>query len=76
MTQNNIKEKKDYLPPSMEVVSLREQIPLIAYSGAEFNLNESEKKIFRLIYQGPVSVPFFYLCGHGFNSEENRQALV
>ncbi|SHK46640.1 hypothetical protein SAMN05720487_1023 [Fibrobacter sp. UWT2] len=46
MTQNNIKEKKDYLPPSMEVVSLREQIPLIAFSGGEFNLNESEKKYF------------------------------
>jgi hypothetical protein len=27
-------------------------------------------------FQGPNSVPFFYLCGHGFNSEENRQALV
>jgi hypothetical protein len=46
MTQNVIKEKKVYLPPSMEVVSLREQIPLIAYSNAEFGLNESEKKYF------------------------------
>ncbi len=46
MTQNVEKEKKAYLSPSMEVVSLREQIPLIAYSDGEFNLNESEKKYF------------------------------
>lgn len=46
MTPNVIKEKKVYLPPSMEVVSLREQAPLVAYSGGEFNLNESEKKHF------------------------------
>jgi hypothetical protein len=46
MTQNVIKEKKVYLPPSMEVVSLREQTPLVAFSGGEFNLNESEKKYF------------------------------
>lgn len=46
MVKTSFKEKKDYLPPSMEVVSLRQQIPLIAYSGGEFNLNESEKKYF------------------------------
>lgn len=44
MTEKNIKERKAYLTPSMEVVSLREQLPLMAYSGGEFNLNESEEK--------------------------------
>lgn len=46
MTQNVVKEKKVYDTPSMEIVSLREQAPLVAYSGGEFNLNESEKKYF------------------------------
>ena len=44
MAEKNIKERKAYLPPSMDVVSLREQLPLVAYSGGEFNMNESEEK--------------------------------
>ena len=39
-------EKKNYVSPKMEIVDLRHEIPLIAFSGGEFNLNESEKKYF------------------------------
>ena len=39
-------KKKNYVSPKMEIVNLRHEIPLIAYSGGEFNLNESEKKYF------------------------------
>ena len=39
-------EKKNYVSPKMEVVDLRHEIPLIAYSNAEFGFNESEKKYF------------------------------
>ena len=44
MIKNIVKEKKAYLPPSIEIVSLREQMPLVAYSGGEFNMNEPEEK--------------------------------
>lgn len=39
-------EKRNYVSPKMEIVDLRHEIPLVAYSGGEFNLNESEKKYF------------------------------
>jgi hypothetical protein len=39
-------EKRNYVSPKMEIVDLRHEIPLVAYSDGEFNLNESEKKYF------------------------------
>lgn len=36
-------KKKNYVSPKMEIVNLRHEIPLIAYSNAEFGLHDSEK---------------------------------
>ena len=76
-----MKTKKKYEKPQMEIYNVRRtKAALLLYSGGAAYLdNESNPVVWYkclVQFQGPIPVPFFYLCGHGFNSEENRQALV